>query len=64
MDGYLATKKIKEFRNDIPIIAVTAYADPVEKEKAIDAGCDDFIIKPVKKDRLIKKIEEFGVALR
>ncbi|MHB1195225.1 MAG: PAS domain S-box protein [Lutibacter sp.] len=52
MDGHEATKRIKEFRPNLPIIAQTAYSTPEEKEKAFLAGCDDFISKPISKDAL------------
>lgn len=46
MDGYEATKKIREFNKDVIIIAQTAHAFKGEREKAMDAGCNDFITKP------------------
>ena len=52
MDGHEATRLIKEFRTNLPIIAQTAYSTPEEKEKAFLAGCDDFISKPISKDAL------------
>ncbi len=59
MDGYTATKEIKEFRPKLPIIAQTAHAIAGDYEKAIDAGCDDYISKPIKKEDLLKKIDFF-----
>ncbi len=56
MDGYEATRKIREFDKRIPIIAQTAYALTGDREKAIDAGCTDYISKPVKGEELILKI--------
>ncbi len=47
MDGYDATKKIKEIRPDLPIIAQTAYSNEEDIEKALAAGCDDLVAKPV-----------------
>ena len=47
MNGYGATKEIKKFRKNLPVIAETAYALAGEKEKAISAGCDDYLVKPV-----------------
>lgn len=52
MDGHEATRLIKEFRPNLPIIAQTAYSTPEEKERAFLAGCDDFISKPISKDAL------------
>ena len=52
MDGHEATKIIKEFRPNLPIIAQTAYSSPEEKEKAFLSGCDDFMAKPISKDAL------------
>lgn len=57
MNGYEATMKIKKFRPDLPIIAQTAYALAGDREKSIDAGCDDYITKPINKEELFKKIE-------
>ncbi|MDO9039108.1 MAG: PAS domain S-box protein [Lutibacter sp.] len=57
MDGHEATKRIKEFRPNLPIIAQTAYSAPEEKEKAFLAGCDDFMSKPISKDELKKVLD-------
>ncbi|MCD6555605.1 MAG: response regulator, partial [Bacteroidales bacterium] len=59
MDGYEATKLIKEFRPDLPVIAQTAYSTPEEKEKALKAGCDDFISKPISKEIFSKVIDKY-----
>jgi PAS domain S-box-containing protein len=53
MNGYEATEKIKKFRPDLKIIAQTAYAMAEDKEKAFEAGCDDYIAKPIDKDDLL-----------
>ena len=47
MDGYIATKLIKELRPDLIIVAQTAYSATKDKEKALAAGCDDCISKPI-----------------
>lgn len=57
MNGFLATKAIKKFKPDLPIIAQTAYAIAGDKEKALEAGCDDYISKPINKKELLEKIE-------
>jgi CheY-like chemotaxis protein len=58
MDGWEATRRIKdsEATRDIPVIALTANAMAGDKEKAMQAGCDDFDIKPVDFPRLLDKI--------
>ncbi len=58
MNGYEATKQIKGFMPDVPIIAQTAYITDVDKNKVFACGCNDFIIKPFKKELLISKIKE------
>lgn len=59
MDGLEATKKIREFRKELPIIGVTAYSMPDDKEKIIAAGCDDYITKPVQSDFLLSIINKY-----
>ena len=56
MNGLTATKEIKKFRPDLPIIAQTAYAIAGDREKTIKAGCDDYITKPIKKEILMEVI--------
>jgi CheY-like chemotaxis protein len=56
MDGYKSTEKIREFRKDMIIIAQTAYGLLGEKEKIIDSGFDDYIIKPILSQNLIEKL--------
>ncbi len=58
LDGYSATKEIRKFNNSIRIIALTAFALSGENEKAINAGCNDYIAKPVNKDSLLKIINK------
>ncbi len=53
MNGYDAVKEIRKFNKKIPIIAQTAYALAGDREKAIDAGCNDHISKPIIKDELL-----------
>jgi len=57
MNGYEATKQIRKFNKDIIIIAQTAFALASDRKKSIDAGCNDYISKPIDKDRLIEMIE-------
>ena len=59
MDGWQATRIIKadEEMASIPVIALTAHALSGEREKALEAGCDDYDTKPVDLPRLLGKIE-------
>jgi PAS domain S-box-containing protein len=59
MDGYEAARHLKKSRPDLPIIAQTAYALGGDMEKAIAAGCDDYIAKPLNKTSLIKSLNKF-----
>ena len=61
MDGYTATLKIKEINNEVKVIAQTAYALSGDREKAISAGCDDYIPKPLNKNMLFEMINKFFV---
>ena len=63
MDGLEATRQIKSFRRDLPIIALTAFAMSGDEKKAMDAGCDDYIAKPVAIDLLLKKLKKYGLSL-
>ena len=58
MDGLEATKKIKEMHPNLPIIALTANAFDSDRQLAFDAGCDDFLSKPVSSDQCIKTIKK------
>ena len=59
MDGWEAARRLKAgtATQNIPIIALTAHAMSDDRQKALDAGCDDFDTKPVDLARLIGKIE-------
>ena len=61
IDGYAATREIKLLRKDLPVLALTAYSGSEDKERAIKAGCDEFITKPVKKDMLVEKLANYGI---
>ncbi len=52
MDGFEATKRIKEIKPQLKIIAQTAYSGEEDKIKALNAGCDDFLSKPMKKSNI------------
>jgi len=58
MNGYIATKKIKEKNPDIPVIAITAHALKGDKETSIEHGCDAYISKPINIENLLELIEQ------
>ena len=58
MDGYEATRKIRQFNKDVIIIAQTAYGFSSDSEKAIEAGCNDYISKPINKTLLMELIKK------
>ena len=58
MNGFEATRVIKKIKPDLPIIAQTAYAVVGDRERSIEAGCDDYISKPIDPAKLLGKIIE------
>ncbi len=61
MNGYEATKIIKEADPELPIIAQTAFAMSDDREKAINAGCDDYLAKPIKSKDLLHIVSKYIV---
>ncbi len=61
IDGWEATRRLKATTEtqSIPIIALTAHATSADRDKALDAGCDDYDTKPVDFQRLMGKISNF-----
>ncbi len=59
MDGYEATRHIRQFNPGVVIIAQTAYALTGDKEKALEAGCTDYIQKPIRKDEFMKIMQKY-----
>jgi PAS domain S-box-containing protein len=53
MNGYEATRQIRQFNHDVVIIAQTAYGLTGDREKAMEAGCNDYIAKPVNREALL-----------
>ncbi len=59
LDGWEATRRIKATPEigSIPVIAITAHAMAGDREKALEAGCDDYDTKPIELSRLLEKIQ-------
>ncbi len=56
LNGYEATKQLKADYPGIKIIAQTAYSHHEERMKALEAGCDDVVIKPIDREQILKLI--------
>ena len=59
MDGITATKKIRTFNTEIPIIAITANAFESDRQNCMDAGCNDFLTKPIKQSHLWSALAKY-----
>ncbi|MGQ0562293.1 MAG: response regulator [Gemmatimonadota bacterium] len=59
MDGLEATRRIRAHPDtaDIPVLAVTAHARNRDRDQAFEAGCDEYLAKPVEPRRLIQEVE-------
>ena len=63
VDGFEASRQIKVIDSSIPVLAVTAYTTVEDKQRAIEAGCDEFITKPVNKEQLAEKLAKYGIKI-
>jgi PAS domain S-box-containing protein len=59
IDGFEATRQIKQLNPNVPVLAITAYAMSGDEDRIIAAGCDGYISKPINKKSLINKMSEF-----
>ncbi len=59
MDGYEATRRIKAVNAEVPVLALTAYGLVKDRERALAAGCDDVITKPVDRDLLLHAMKKY-----
>lgn len=58
IDGYEATQSIKKRNPDVKIIAQTAFATLADKQKALDAGCDGYLSKPILRSKLLETLDQ------
>ena len=56
MDGYQATRILRQLNYDVPILAVTARAMPSDRDRCARAGCDDYIAKPLDLDHFAERV--------
>ncbi|MCX6268637.1 MAG: response regulator [Bacteroidetes bacterium] len=61
MDGFEATRNIKAFNPHLPVIALTAYALGGDEKRVLEAGFDDYLTKPLKKELLMRKLIQYGI---
>lgn len=59
MNGLEATREIRKISPTVPIIAQTAYALAGDSEKTLEAGCNDYVSKPITAELLMKKINQY-----
>ena len=60
IDGYEATRRIRTYNKEIPIVAVSAFAFQEDREKALECGCDGYVSKPLKKEFLLAIINKYS----
>ena len=58
LDGMEATRQIKKIRPELPIVMQSAYALNNERARALEAGCDEYLSKPIQIELLLEKIEQ------
>ena len=59
LSGFDATRQIKEMKPELPIIAQTAFAMQADRKKAMEAGCDDYITKPIDHNMLVEVMKRY-----
>lgn len=59
MDGLEATKEIRKFDSQIPIVAITAHAFESDRRAASEAGCNDYLVKPINITQLMQMLKKY-----
>ena len=59
MDGFEATRRIRRFNKEVIIIAQTAYVMRGDRDKTLEAGCNDYLGKPINKNELISLLNKY-----
>jgi CheY-like chemotaxis protein len=64
MDGYEATRRLRNKGYELPIVALTANASAADREKCLRSGCSEFVSKPIDRERLLKVVADLAVERR
>ena len=59
MNGYEATRQIRKFNKEVTIIAQTALGLSGDRSKSLEAGCTDYLSKPIKKEEIVAMVEKY-----